>query len=99
MESTKVRNTTRTAGVVLAAAAGMMALGAPAFAATPQSGHDKPSISHNHEANGITAGDDNNVQVPVCAAGNNVAAVIAAVVPILSPQTVHDCSTAVLDQS
>lgn len=91
-----MRNSTRSAAVVAAAAAGLMALGAPAFAASPMGGHE--SVHHNHEANGVTAGDDNDIQVPIGACNNNVAAVIAAVVPVLSPQTVGHCSTAVIDQ-
>lgn len=84
-----MRNKARVAGVVVAAAAGMMALGAPAFAAG--------SVDHNHEYNGINVGNENNIQVPIGFCNNNVAGgVAAAVVPILSPQTAGSCSTAVL---
>lgn len=95
-----MRNTTRTAGMVLAAAAGVMAMGAPAFAATPASEHhEHGAIHHNHEANGVTVADDNNVQVPIGACGNNVGALIGAAVPILSPQTIGSCAAAGIDQS
>lgn len=86
-----MRNKARVAGVVVAAAAGMMALGAPAFAGEAHGG-----VHHNHEYNGVNLLNENNVQVPVGVCNNNVA-VLGAVVPILSPQTAGDCSTAVIE--
>lgn len=85
-----MRNSTRVAGIALAAAAGIMAVASPAFAA---------DIEHNHVYNGVSGGNENNLQVPVGACNNNVAGGVGAVVvPILSPQTAAHCSTAVLVQ-
>lgn len=79
----------RTITGVVAAAAGLLALATPAFAA---------DVDHNSEYNGINAGNGNNVQVPIGVCNNNVA-LLGLVVPIGSPQTVGHCSTAVIDQS
>lgn len=96
-ESTQVRNTTRAAGTALAVAAGIMALGAPAFASEHHHATDT-DVHHNHTYNGISALNENNIQVPIGVCNNNVGALIGAAVPILSPQTVGHCSTAVIDQ-
>lgn len=87
-----MRNKARVAGVVVAAAAGIMALGAPAFA----SEHNDVDVNHNHEYNGVNVLNENNVQVPIGLCNNNVAG-LGLVIPILSPQTAGDCSTAVID--
>ncbi|ASO22419.1 hypothetical protein FHR81_004224 [Actinoalloteichus hoggarensis] len=75
----------RTSARVLTAAAGAtlgaMMLGAPAFADTIDS-------------DGVNAVNDNNISaVPIQACGNNVAAVIGVIIPLLSPQ-ISDCTNA-----
>ncbi|APU17244.1 MULTISPECIES: hypothetical protein [Actinoalloteichus] len=75
----------RTSARVLTAAAGAtlgaMMLGAPAFADTVDS-------------DGVNAVNDNQISaVPIQACGNNVAAVIGVIVPVLSPQ-ISDCTNA-----
>lgn len=91
-----MRNKARVAGVVAAAAAGMLVMGAPAFAASPMGGH-KDGIHHNHEYNGINILNENDVQIPIGICNNNVA-VLGLAVPIASPQTTENCSTAVINQ-
>lgn len=78
----------RTITGIVAAAAGLVAIASPAFAS---------DVDHNSTYNGINVGNGNNVQVPVGICGNNVA-VLGAVVPVLSPQSVDNCSTAVINQ-
>ncbi len=65
--------------------AGLMGIGAPAFA-------------DSHDNNGINALDDNNISaVPIQACNDNVAAVVAAVVPIASPQNAQCTNAPVVD--
>ncbi|MFB9567391.1 hypothetical protein [Saccharopolyspora hordei] len=76
-----VRIATRVAGVAGATALGVVTLGTAAFADSADN-------------NGINAVDDNNISaVPVQLCGDNVAALVGAVVPALSPQ-VNTCVNA-----
>ncbi|APU17243.1 MULTISPECIES: hypothetical protein [Actinoalloteichus] len=76
-----VRTSTRLAGATAAAALGALAFGGPAFA---------DSIDND----GVNAINDNQISaVPVQLCGNNVAAVIGVIIPVLSPQ-INDCTNA-----
>jgi hypothetical protein len=72
------------AGVVAAAAAGLMMLGSPAFAA--------PAHAH-HWTNGplLSALNGNNANVTAGVCGNNVG-VLGAAVPINSPSITDNCA-------
>lgn len=97
-ESALVRNKARVAGVIAMAAAGMMVLGAPAFAATSHGQRDDVDINHNHVYNGINLLNENNIQIPIGICGNNVG-ILGAAIPVLSPQTTDNCASASIDQS
>jgi hypothetical protein len=78
------------AGIIAAAAAGLMILGAPAFA-------DDVNNTHNGQlglvnVNDVDIAKDINANVPVGACNNNVG-VLAVIVPVLSPQTAGSCSS------
>ena len=89
------------AGVIAAAAAaGVMVLSAPAFAGTPGEGHWMDH-GHPHQV-GVVNVDDvhalndvhvlENVNVPVCATNNTIAAgLVAVAVNALNPTFVKDC--------
>lgn len=74
------------AGVVAAAAAGLMMLGSPAFASTA---HDHGY----HWTNGplLSVLNGNNINAVVGACGNNVG-VLGAAVPINSPSITDNCA-------
>ncbi|WP_016698833.1 hypothetical protein [Actinoalloteichus spitiensis] len=82
-----MRTSTRIAGATAAATLGALAFSAPAFA--DAAGND-----------GINAVNDNNISaVPIQACGNNIAAVIGVIVPLVSPQF-SDCTNApILDHN
>ncbi|AOS65369.1 hypothetical protein [Actinoalloteichus hymeniacidonis] len=76
-----MRTSARIAGAAAGAALGVLTLGGPAFA---------DSIDND----GVNAVNDNNISaVPVQLCGNNVAAVIGVIIPVLSPQ-INDCTNA-----
>ncbi|AOS65368.1 hypothetical protein [Actinoalloteichus hymeniacidonis] len=76
-----MRTSARVLSATAAATLGVMMLGAPAFA---------DSVDND----GVNAVNDNNISaVPIQACGNNIAAVIGVIVPVLSPQ-ISDCTNA-----
>lgn len=78
-----VRTSARLIGAA-AVAAGLLALGAPAFADM-------------HDNDGVNIGNDNNISlVPIQACGNNVA-VLGITAPIASPQNVQCVNAPILD--
>jgi hypothetical protein len=99
------------AGVVAAAAAGLIMLGAPAFASTASTqGWDH---GHGHEGHGsssyngpgnqlglVNTGDIDvlhNVSVPVCANNDDIAVgLVAVVADVLSPKGVSDSCNSVI---
>jgi hypothetical protein len=96
-----VRNTARTAGAVLAAAAGMMMLGTPALAA--QQDRDDPNVHHNHAYNGVNTLNETNVTTVTgaCEAAHVVAAPINAVAGaqiIPAEETVGNCASSGLNE-
>ena len=80
------------AGVVAAAAAGILMLGGPAFAA----GHARINDAYNGQVGLVNLNDidilkDININLIAGACGNNVG-VLGAAVPILSPSITHSCA-------
>ncbi|PRY46717.1 hypothetical protein [Umezawaea tangerina] len=85
------------AGAVAAIAAGLMMIGAPAFATTGV-GHDDEGHGHGHSHgyhwnNGplLSVLNGNNVNGTIGACGNNVG-VLGAAVPINSPSITDNCA-------
>lgn len=90
------------AGIVTAAAAAGLLMASPlAFAGQSHkgAGHHKGEGKHHEsegseeEFNGINVLNDNNIAVPVQACGDQVAAVIGVIVPVLSPTNAQCNST------
>ncbi len=82
------------AGVVAAAAAGLLMLGGPAFAG--QAHHRDINSAHNGQVGLVNLNDidilkDININVIAGACGNNVG-VLGAAVPVLSPSITHSCA-------
>ncbi|MBP2320854.1 hypothetical protein JOF56_001239 [Kibdelosporangium banguiense] len=82
------------AGVIAAAAAGLLMLGAPAFAADINSAHNGQVGLVN--LNDIDIAKDINVNVIAGVCNNNVG-VLGAAVPVLSPQIVDSCAAGGID--
>jgi hypothetical protein len=78
------------AGVVAAAAAGLMMLGAPAFAGGMDGDHNGQVGLVN--VNDVDVVKDINVNIPVGVCNNNIG-VLAVIVPVLSPQFAESCSS------
>jgi hypothetical protein len=76
------------AGVIAAAAAGLMMLGAPAFADINSAHNGQVGLVN---LNDIDIAKDINVNVIAGVCGNNVG-VLGAAVPILSPSIVESCA-------
>jgi hypothetical protein len=79
------------AGVIAAAAAGLLMLGAPAFAA--------PGVNNAHggqvgliNINDVDIAKDININLIAGVCGNNVG-VLGAAVPVLSPSIVKNCAS------
>lgn len=86
------------AGVIAAAAAGLMMLGAPAFAGE---GHARVNNADHGQVglvnlNDIDIAKDLNLNLIVGACGNNVA-VFGGAVPILSPSITETCAAGGID--
>ncbi|KAA2263229.1 hypothetical protein F0L68_10430 [Solihabitans fulvus] len=77
------------AGVIAAAAAGLMMLGSPAFAADAHDGARTHEGWHPHSLINVLNGNNVNGVLGVC--GNNVG-VLGAAVPINSPSITHNCA-------
>jgi hypothetical protein len=82
------------AGVIAAAAAGILMLGAPAFAG--QAHHRDVNSAHNGQVGLVNLNDidilkDINVNLIAGVCGNNVG-VLGAAVPVLSPSITHSCA-------
>lgn len=83
------------AGVIAAAAAGLLMLGGPAFAGQ---GHHVRGINEAHHGqvglvniNNVPILNDWNLNLILGACGNNVG-VLGAAVPVFSPQITHSCA-------
>jgi hypothetical protein len=97
------------AGAVAAAAAGLMMLGAPAFAGVPGgngTGGGGNGVHGDHKDQGqiglVNVQDlevAKNVAVTLGLCNNNVGAAIGAAVPILSPHIVGNCASSVVESS
>jgi hypothetical protein len=86
------------AGVVAAAAAGILMLAGPAFAAPS---HARDNDTHNGQVGLINLNDidilkDINLNLIAGVCGNNVG-VLGAAVPILSPSITHSCAGGGID--
>lgn len=81
------------AGVIAAAAAGLMMLGAPAFADINSAHNGQVGLVN---LNDIDIAKDINVNLIVGACGNNVG-VLGAAVPVLSPQITESCAAGGID--
>jgi hypothetical protein len=84
------------AGVVAAAAAGLMLLGAPAFASTAQPQDEAWGWSHPSVNGLINVGAvdiAHNIQIPVCIT-NPAVGVLGVAVSALNPTEIGKCSTA-----
>lgn len=91
------------AGAVAAAAAGLMMLGAPAFAGVP-GGNGGHHGDHKDQGQiGLVNVQDlevaKNVAVTLGLCNNNVGAAIGAAVPILSPHIVGNCASSAVGSS
>jgi hypothetical protein len=78
----------KTAGVIAAAAAGLMMLGAPAFADINSAHNGQVGLIN---LNDIDIAKDLNLNVIAGVCGNNVG-VLGAAVPVLSPQITESCA-------
>jgi hypothetical protein len=81
------------AGVIAAAAAGLMMLGAPAFADVNSAHNGQVGLIN---LNDIDIAKDINLNVIAGVCGNNVG-VLGAAVPILSPQITESCAAGGID--
>jgi hypothetical protein len=90
------------AGVVAAAAAGLLMLGGPAFAGEGHGHDDHVNNTTNGQLGLVNLNDidilkDINVNVPIGVCNNNIG-VLAVIVPVLSPQGAGSCSSgAIID--
>lgn len=88
VSSKKEIDVLKKAGVVAVAAAGMLMIGAPAFAS------ESGAWGHHHQPPQVNQNIDilHNVNAVLGACGNDVA-VLGAVVPILSPNPTGECAS------